>query len=369
MNELTHLSLFSGIGGIDLAAEAAGFKTVCKCEWADYPTAVLEKRWPHVPRFRDITTLTKEAFFEKTGRKTVTLISGGFPCQPFSSAGRQKGFADTRYLWPEMARVISELKPHWVLGENVAGFIHMGLDKTLFDLERAGYAVWTFVYPACGVGAWHERTRTFIVGVNVSHAPCKRRPECKGRNEYECIPFGKRNMAEEKPKRCKVEPSPFGGGVLLDTDSLRRVPVKAKTGNHETEQGGFQPRGADHQTGKSNIGHGSPQPRLGGMADGVSARLDCGVEDTYRCASEKWISRNFDNHACRRCLLDGHKLWEREPKNIPRITEETENRALRLKTLGNAVCPPQVYPILKCIADIETGACVDRCVFADKNTL
>ena len=335
MNELTHLSLFSGIGGIDLAAEAAGFETVCQCEWADYPTAVLEKRWPHVPRFRDITTLTKEAFFEKTGRKTVTLISGGFPCQPFSSAGRQKGFTDTRYLWPEMARVISELKPHWVLGENVAGFIHMGLDKTVFDLERAGYAVQTFVYPACGVGAWHERTRTFIVAADVSHAPCKRRPECKGRNKYECVPLGKRDIPKDQQKRCKVEPASIGSGVLSDADSLRRVPVNPETGNHETEQGQVQPCGADHQAGKSDERHGSPQSRMGGMADGVPAGMD------------------------------GRKLWQREPVGVPRITEETENRALRLKTLGNAVCPPQVYPILKCIADIETGACVDRCVFGE----
>ena len=179
MSNLTHFSLFSGIGGVDLAAEMAGFESIGQCEFADYPTKVLEKHWPDVPRWRDVRDVTADSVRAK-GVANITVLSGGFPCQPFSVAGKQKGKDDDRYLWPEMLRVISELKPTWVIGENVAGIVNMALEQVCLDLETEGYEVQSFIIPASSINAYHQRKRVFIVAYSKRNKQW-RKESCNGK--------------------------------------------------------------------------------------------------------------------------------------------------------------------------------------------
>jgi DNA (cytosine-5)-methyltransferase 1 len=149
------LDLFSGIGGFSLGLERAGMETVAFCEIDPYCRAVLKKHWPEVPCHDDVRSIPKIG--------GIDVICGGFPCQPFSVAGKQRGAADDRHLWPAMLEVVKRERPTWVLGENVTGLIKLGLDQVLSDLEAEGYACRTFVIPACAVGAPHRRDRLWIV--------------------------------------------------------------------------------------------------------------------------------------------------------------------------------------------------------------
>lgn len=178
----THIDLFSGIGGFALAADAVfpGIRHIF-CDNEPFAQAILKKHWPSAPIFGDIRGLTADAISEgqlqqegckrekreRSSDKHPFLLTGGFPCQPFSAAGRRKGTADNRYLWPEMHRVIRETLPRWVIAENVRGLTTwnegMVLEAVCADLEMAGYEVWPFVIPAVAVNAPHKRERIWIV--------------------------------------------------------------------------------------------------------------------------------------------------------------------------------------------------------------
>lgn len=151
------VSLFAGIGGFDLGLERAGMQCVGQVEIDKKCQLVLAKHWPNVKRISDIRDVKGDEF------GTVDLICGGFPCQPFSTAGKRKGQTDDRYLWPEMLRVIQAIRPAWVIGENVAGIISLALDQVHSDLESIGYQVQSFIIPACAVGAPHRRDRVWVV--------------------------------------------------------------------------------------------------------------------------------------------------------------------------------------------------------------
>lgn len=185
------LSLFSGIGGLDIAAELAGIKVVAFCEKDKFCQKILSKHWPKVPCFDDIKMLKGSDIKEE-----LDIIFGGYPCQPFSVAGKRKGKDDDRYLWPEFSRLIDELRPTWVVGENVVGHITKGLDDVIMDLEAKGYATRTFVFPASAVGARHQRYRTFIIGFNSNstNAFGIRKPNRKGADSE------KRPSKKIKPK-------------------------------------------------------------------------------------------------------------------------------------------------------------------------
>ena len=162
---MTHLGLFEGIGGFSLAVKWAGGKTLAWCEWNEFGQKVLKYHFPEAEGHGDIT----KTDFRKYANK-IDLITGGFPCQPFSMAGKRKGTNDERYLWHEMLRAIQEVKPRFVIAENVYGITNIdgGLvfEQVCADLENEGYEVQAFIIPACAKNAPHRRDRVWFLAIN-----------------------------------------------------------------------------------------------------------------------------------------------------------------------------------------------------------
>ena len=164
---LRHLDLFSGIGGFSLGLESAELvETVAFCDFDKYCKKILNKNWPQVPVYDNVKELNYDRLKSDgiiSGEKGIDIITGGYPCQPFSVAGKQKGEQDPRHVWPEMFRLVQELRPSWVIGENVGGHIKLGLDTVLENLESEGYSTRTFSISASSIGANHQRERVWII--------------------------------------------------------------------------------------------------------------------------------------------------------------------------------------------------------------
>ena len=235
------LSLFSGIGGLDLAFEWAGGTVEAMCEIDPYCRKVLQKHWPDIPLFEDVRRLKGEDV------GAVDIIYGGFPCQPFSVAGNQKGRDDERYLWPEFSRLVGELKPRWVVAENVPGILHIAADDVCADLERQGYSVGIFDFEAAAVGAPHRRERIFFVAH--SDSSLRQRSDESGN-------FFKKNGTRN--------------AVKSERPSSTFIPDTSSTRQHWSISGRLQTAFAPFGL----LCRWKPEPRMGRVAHGIPNRVD-----------------------------------------------------------------------------------------------
>ena len=341
---MTHLDLFSGIGGFALAAQTvwgSDYHCVGFCEIDPFCQQVLSKNFPGVQIYGDIRTLSAERLAadtesgnaerfgvgdsrrertvspqdgfglrtEPSGRCTVDLLTGGFPCQPFSTAGKRKGTEDDRFLWPEMLRVIREVKPRWVIGENVAGIIEMALGQVCAELESLGYEVQCFVIPACAINAPHRRDRVWIVG-HLADATSDR-----------CIREGKGAEAEEG-----LQPRPESAGELEGRFEGCDCP------SSDTEGTRLEGRGWN------GCGQTDARP---GQGDRV-----------FPDWSRDWREVAFES--CLRGVDDGLPKRLAVLPNGERISE-SRWRQNALKAYGNAIVPQVAMEIMRAIKAVDVA--------------
>lgn len=324
------LDLFSGIGGFSLGLESTGhFRTVAFCEIDKFCKLILDKHWKGTKVYDEVKTITKKQF-EEDGTEFPDIITGGFPCQPFSVAGKQQGTSDSRHLWPEMFRVIKEFAPRWVIGENVKGLTNIQ-DGVVFetvcsDLEREGYEVRTFNIPAAGVQAPHRRERIWIV----AHA--KRFNERKSIRESD--ETQSKIQEEHRQNNSTTRESSRTGSVWGTNNGYEDMENSRRT----LRQGGELQGENENETREGNA---DQSQRSSGTSE--SNVVD---SSTGRCTSQE-----TEIQPGRYSSFDS-SWWQSEPE-LGRVANGVSGRVHRLKALGNSIVPKIVQEIGNAIIQAE----------------
>ena len=300
----THIDLFSGIGGFALACRWAGIETIAFCEIEKYAQRVLRKNFPGIRIFEDVRQ------FPATEFREPFLLTGGYPCQPFSQAGKRRGAEDDRHLWPSMFGIIRTSRPTWILAENVAGHVTLGLDQVLADLESEDYAVQPIIVPACAVDAPHRRDRVWILGNAKKRCGNERSRRCNENRELQISEPG--NASREI--------------AFADSDNTRRV-KQWRTKSIQSEL--------------------------------VAAECDCrdvaNANDSRKKPS--WNDRRVgrEQKPIKNTRNDDFKGWSAEP-DVGRVAHGIPRRVDRLRGLGNAIVPQVAYEIIKAMIEADESA-------------
>jgi len=337
---MTHGSLFSGIGGFDLAADWMGWDNIFHCEWNPFGQKVLKHHFPKSISYNDIT---KTDFSIHAGQ--IDILTGGFPCQPYSSAGKRLGKADERHLFPEMLRAIKEVKPRYIVGENVRGLVSWGgglvFNEVCDDLEREGYEVQPFLIPAASVGAPHQRQRIWFVAHSNN----------KGRSgEFREV---QKENGEISERNNDAEFSNSSDGVI--TDSISSMQRANKYGCIRQEDDEIDRKGASsiynairpisyegNATNSNSIGQ-----ERGEKGECSEKRTQSNDKQFERCS--KLHRGNFEMFPTQSPICGGDDGLPRELDNITFSKWRKES----IKGYGNAIVPQVAHEIFKAIQKIE----------------
>ncbi len=328
---------------------------------------MLQKHWPHVKQYEDIRELNYERL-KADGIDSIDIITGGYPCQPFSVAGRKKGEEDPRHLWPEYFRLVKELRPTWVIGENVSGHIKLGLDTVISDLESEDYAVRPFSISASSIGANHQRERVWIL----AHSRRSQWPraEQRGENENETRKenanqferssstsgFDVANTNDGFSKQQNQEIQTRGNSLNSGSEGSRDV---ANTESERLQRGEWNSQGEEREVLSSERQDGNEIRSETGRTDRVStqenvsnpgsSRRQTGIsEERYR---EEGNTEESNNDSDRRRGWQRENNWAVEP-DVGRVAHGVPKRVDRLKSLGNSLVPQIPYYIGKTILEV-----------------